>query len=147
MSKIIEAVEINEKSYKNKFGEKFSTKKKLGETDFYDIWLAQDSNAGIQVVLLANKEEPTKCIALTYDEVTSLPTILKKAMSFIDGSDVSEGKSDSQLARDYKNKKLTFDEYLDFTRYEGFADAASGLSDDEYYELEDEYNDWLKKKK
>ena len=87
MSKTIEAKIIDEaKYYKNLFGGKYYTKKKLGDTDFYDIWLAQDDNSSTQVVLLANKSNPKMCMPLTYGEVEELPKILKKAMSLIDGS-------------------------------------------------------------
>lgn len=42
-----------------------------------------------------------------------------------------------------KDTKMTFNEWLDFTRYEGFSEQVSGLSDEEYYELEDEYRAYL----
>lgn len=87
--KVVEAV-VNEKTYKNMFGGKYNTKKKIGETDFYDIWLANDVNAGIQVVLLANKENPKLCVPFSYDEVSSLPKLMKKAMGYIDGSPEDE---------------------------------------------------------
>lgn len=85
-NKIIEAVVIDEaKTYKNMFGGRFNTKKKVGETDFYDVWIAQDVNAGIQIVLLADKNNPKSCVALSWDEVESLPGILKKALTDIHG--------------------------------------------------------------
>ena len=37
---------------------------------------------------------------------------------------------------------MSFNEWLDWTYYEGF--DPSGLSDEEYYELEDQYNEYLK---
>ncbi len=36
---------------------------------------------------------------------------------------------------------MTFREWLNYYYYEGF--DPSGLSDEEYYELEDAYNEWL----
>jgi len=39
---------------------------------------------------------------------------------------------------------MSFNEYLDATRYPGFAESTSGLSDEEFYELEDEYREWQK---
>ena len=89
MRPVIEAV-INEKTYKNMFGGKFNTKKKIGETDFYDIWIANDSNAGIQVVLIANKNNPKLCIPLTYDDISELRVSLKKALNFISGESLEE---------------------------------------------------------
>lgn len=41
-------------------------------------------------------------------------------------------------------EKMSFREWLDFTYYPGFYEAASGLSDEEYYELEDAYQEYLK---
>ena len=89
MRPVIEAV-INEKTYKTMFGGKFNTKKKIGETDFYDIWIANDSNAGIQVVLIANKNNPKLCIPLTYDDISELRVSLKKALNFISGESLEE---------------------------------------------------------
>lgn len=37
---------------------------------------------------------------------------------------------------------MSFREWLDFTYYEGF--DPSGLSDEEYWELEDNYQEYLK---
>ena len=39
-------------------------------------------------------------------------------------------------------KDMSFEEYLDFTRYPGFSECTSDLSDEEFYELEDEYREW-----
>ena len=41
-------------------------------------------------------------------------------------------------------EKMSFREWLDFTYYPGFYEAASGLSDEEYYELEDAYQEYLR---
>ena len=38
---------------------------------------------------------------------------------------------------------MTFMEWLDFTFYPGFYEAATGLTDDEYYDLEDAYNQYV----
>jgi len=40
-------------------------------------------------------------------------------------------------------EKMSFKEWLDFTFYPGFSVAASELSDEEYYELEDAYQAYL----
>jgi len=42
------------------------------------------------------------------------------------------------------DETMSFREWLDFTYYPGFYEAASGLSDAEYYELEDAYQEYLK---
>lgn len=43
-------------------------------------------------------------------------------------------------SRPASEEKMSFKEWLDFTYYPGFSEAASGgLSDEEYYELEDAY--------
>ena len=42
---------------------------------------------------------------------------------------------------------MNFREWLDFMYYSGFSDAVSGLSDEEYYELEDAYAKWCKDNK
>ncbi len=89
MRPVIEAT-INEKTYKNMFGGKFNTKKKIGETDFYDVWIANDSNAGIQVVLIASKNNPKLCIPLTYNDISELRVQLKKALNFVSGESLEE---------------------------------------------------------
>lgn len=40
---------------------------------------------------------------------------------------------------------MSFREWLDYNFYEGF--DTSGLSDEEYYELEDAWNDYIDKEK
>lgn len=37
---------------------------------------------------------------------------------------------------------MTFQEWCDFTFYPGFYEATSGLTDDEYFDLEDLYNQY-----
>lgn len=47
------------------------------------------------------------------------------------------------VSKDAAEEKMSFREWLDFTYYPGFYEAASGLSDAEYYELEDAYQEYL----
>lgn len=77
--KIVEA-QINEKTFKNMFGGEFRAKRKIGETDFYTVWIADDVNAGIPVIVLTHKNIPKLTVPLTWGELEELPGILKKAI-------------------------------------------------------------------
>ena len=47
-----------------------------------------------------------------------------------------------RIIKSSANRDMSFEEYLNFTRYPRFSECISGLSDEEFYELEDEYREW-----